>query len=343
MKSHLSLEKEDLGRLGVAGLKDFWSRQLEKRAPSQTDSFPNDEGFDRLLIDGLGLAIEEALNYLMQNAPAFEEFENWILEKNDGHIDPLTIERINCIIGNLPYSQEIIQSIHEIEESEPVLSKADMEFWDENGYVIARNVISKENAKAAEEAVWQFLDMEPGQPESWYQNKIGKGIMTELYHHPTLNKNRISKRVQKAFAQLWKTGDIWGTTDRAGFNPPEKRGWDFPGPRLHWDMNLTPPFQFGVQGILYLCDVTADQGAFSCVPGFHKTLEEWLEGLPAGADPRTEDLSGRARPIAANAGDLIIWHQFLPHGSSPNRANYPRIVQYMAMYPFSASDERQWK
>ena len=38
-------------------------------------------------------------------------------------------------------------------------------------------------------------------------------------------------------------------------------------------------------------------------------------------------------PIAAQAGDLIIWHHALPHDSSPNRASAPRIVQYLNMSP----------
>jgi ectoine hydroxylase-related dioxygenase (phytanoyl-CoA dioxygenase family) len=36
--------------------------------------------------------------------------------------------------------------------------------------------------------------------------------------------------------------------------------------------------------------------------------------------------------IAAKEGDLIIWHQALPHGNSPNRAGFPRLVQYLNMY-----------
>ena len=31
------------------------------------------------------------------------------------------------------------------------------------------------------------------------------------------------------------------TADRAGFNPPERPGWRFPGPHLHWDSSIAPP------------------------------------------------------------------------------------------------------
>jgi ectoine hydroxylase-related dioxygenase (phytanoyl-CoA dioxygenase family) len=121
--------------------------------------------------------------------------------------------------------------------------------------------------------------------------------------------------------------------DQAGFNPPEKPGWKFPGPNLHWDVSLSQPIPFGTQGILYLTDTPGNQGAFTCVPGFHRGLESWLQSLPEGADPRQEDLAALAVPIAGRAGDLVIWHHALPHGSSANCGTQPRVVQYINRRP----------
>ncbi len=132
--------------------------------------------------------------------------------------------------------------------------------------------------------------------------------------------------------------------DQCGFNPPERPGWQFPGPYLHWDASIEPPIPFGVQGILYLTDTAADQGAFQCVPGFHRKIEAWLAGLPPGADPRQQDLAALgAIPIAGKAGDLIVWHQALPHGASPNRAARPRVVQYLKMQPARWDYQAKWK
>ncbi len=342
MKSPPVSESDEAGLLGVAGLKSFWARQLKKRESGRIGQIPGEQKFDRIMIDGLGLALEETVVYLLREAPTFSEFERWVLGKNDGHIDESRIERINRTTEGRPYSEKLQQQLQEIEKADPVLSEEDLKFWDDNGYVIVRDAVTREEAGASEKAVWQFLKMDPDSPDTWYK-PAGKGIMTDLYHHPALNNNRRSKRIHKAFAQLWKTPDLWITTDRAGFNPPEKPGWHFPGPRLHWDMDLTPPFHFGLQGILYLCDVAAEQGAFYCVPGFHKKLETWLEDLPAWVDPREQNLEKMAVPVAARAGDLIIWHQFLPHGSSPNRGNYPRIVQYLTMRLFAQDEAGSWR
>jgi ectoine hydroxylase-related dioxygenase (phytanoyl-CoA dioxygenase family) len=101
----------------------------------------------------------------------------------------------------------------------------------------------------------------------------------------------------------------------------------------------------GLQGILYLTDTAAEQGAFTCVPGFHHRLEQWLADLPPGAEPRQldRDLLDAAIPIAGRAGDLVIWHHALPHGSRPNRTARPRLVQYISMFPTTQRDDRPWR
>jgi hypothetical protein len=38
-------------------------------------------------------------------------------------------------------------------------------------------------------------------------------------------------------------------------------------------------------------------------------------------------------PYTGKAGDLVIWHQFLPHGNSRNESALPRLAQYIAMFP----------
>ena len=49
-----------------------------------------------------------------------------------------------------------------------------------------------------------------------------------------------------------------------------------------------------------------------------------------------------SQPIAGRAGDLIIWHQALPHGSRPNRASRPRLVQYINMRPILIDVQDNW-
>lgn len=335
-------DSKKTGRIEIAHLKRFWSQTIDARNGLQVVKTESENQLNNLVLSSLNLPLEPTIKYLSQNAPAFEEFEKWILERNSGEIDALEIERFNSRFNDQPYGENLQNRIREIEDHEDVLNAEDLRFWEENGYVIVRNVISKEQAKASEEAIWDYLGMNADDDATWYEKPIGKGIMTELYRHTALDENRRSMRIKKAFAQIWKTADLWTTVDRTSFNPPEIESFKFQGPNLHWDMSLAQPHRFGTQGLLYLCDTPAEQGAFSCVPKFHKKLENWLENLPENTNPREVDLTNEAVPIAAGAGDFVIWHQALPHGSSPNRGLYPRIVQYINMFPSDFKENLEW-
>jgi ectoine hydroxylase-related dioxygenase (phytanoyl-CoA dioxygenase family) len=190
--------------------------------------------------------------------------------------------------------------------------------------------VSAASCQAAAEAILAYAGMSLEQPDSWYK----RGLWIPLAHHPALWENRNSPRIHTAFAQIWRRRDLWMNVDVCGVNPPLRPGYHFQGTPLHWDMTLAPPPRFGAQAILYLTDTAANQGAFSCVPGFHRQLEAWLKEIPAGVDPRAlaaRDL--QAVPIEGDAGDLIIWHQALPHGATPNLGTLPRVVQYLTMFP----------
>ncbi len=223
-----------------------------------------------------------------------------------------------------------------------VLDAGAMEFWKENGYVVAPRAVPPENCREAERAVWAFLGMDSEDAETWYPDPPRPGIMVEMYQHQALWNNRQHPRVHRAFADVWGTEKLWVSFDRTSLNPPERPGFAFKGPYLHWDISLDDPSRFMVQGVLYLSDTAANQGAFTCVPGFHRRIAEWLETLSDEDDPRTRmqaEFGHLATPIAGREGDLVIWNSLLPHGSSPNSAERPRIVQYITMTPARDDDE----
>lgn len=317
------------GGLGISHLERFWSRRAGRSAES---SAGEDWVADNTLLAGLRLGLRETFRYLYANNPTLAQFEAWILEKNGGSLDPERMRRLNSALdlGTAPSAIA----------GEPVLTEEDLEFWNQNGYVVLHDAVSREQCQAAALAIYTFLKMDPEQPDSWY----GHDIWVPLLHHPALWANRESPRIHRAFAQLWGRDDLWVTVDQCGMNPPERAGWCFSGQGLHFDVSLESPVPFGVQGILYLTDTAANQGAFRCVPGFHRRIETWLMSLPPGADPRREDLEKfGAVPISGRAGDLIIWHHALPHASSPNRAALPRVVQYIRMMPSRWEYNPRWR
>ena len=224
----------------------------------------------------------------------------------------------------------------------PVLSAEDRAFWEEHGYVVVHDAVSPVNTKAEEAAVWEFLEMDAGDRESWYPDPPRSSIMVEIYQHQALWDNRQIPRVHQAFAEIWDTEQLWVSFDRASMSPPNRPpNWNRTDAGLHWDRNpFNPPAKLGVQGVLYLTDTAANQGAFTCVPGFHHKMDAWLESLPKDADPKQQDLESLgAEPIAGKAGDLIIWHSSLPHGAGPNSADQPRVAQYITMFPAEEESE----
>jgi hypothetical protein len=333
-------EREETGALGVMHLKRYWSRELARRAGVKTAE-PTEQPVDTVMLCGLQAGIHETLSYLMQRVPTFGEFEEWILELNGGAIEPERVARINAAVAGT-----IDPGIPpETGSSEAALTAEDLDFWDRHGYVVLHDAVTPEQCDAAARAIYEFLKVDPADPKTWYANPNGHTIWVALLRHPAFRATRESAQIHAAFAQLWGRTDLWASIDQGGFNPPERPGWRFPGPFLHWDSSIAQPVPFGVQGILYLTDTAADQGAFQCVPGFHRRLTDWLAELPPGTDPRNCQLMDTldAQPIAGRAGDLIIWHHALPHGSSPNRSTRPRVVQYLRMTPSEWEINPVWR
>lgn len=322
----------ETGSLGVFHLKRLWSSVLAVRQGGETPR-NREWHLDRLVIDALGIGLNQTLQYLFQNAPDFAEFEAWIVE-TAGRPDSLLVDRLNADIEGHAHPERIRSWLDSIERSEPVLTADDLARWERDGYVVVRNAVDVDACRAAEKVIWDYLESEPDKPASWYRQSARHGIMVELIQHPALQANRRAPRIHKAFAQLWGTADLWVTADRCGFHPPQTEAYPFPGPDLHWDIDFGRPPVFGTQGILYLTDTPAEQGALTLVPGFLHRLAEWLQGLEPGADPQKQDLHALgSKPVGGLAGDLVIWNQLLPHGSRPNLGARPRIVQYINMYP----------
>ena len=323
----------ETGQLGVYHLKRIWHKsQATLCGQPLAELLPQENQLDSVVLDSIGLGRVEPNHYLFHQQPTFAEFEAWIVNKLGAPPAPDIVAQTNRVVETLlaghwrdyPAGEEI---------HKPVLSPEDMACWQEHGYVVLRQAISRADAQATEQVVWDFLGFSPDQPDQWYQR--GQPFWADLYLHPLLNRNRASERIRKAFAQLWGTESLITCVNRVSFNPPQREGFDHSGPsRLHWDFSLALPLEFDVLGILYLNDVAANQGAFRCVAGFHRQIDAWLAGLPDGANPRDVDMEDAGVvSIAANAGDLVIWNQALPHGSGRNVADVPRIAQYITMYP----------
>lgn len=321
----------------IARLQDL-RRSFVEGAP------PLPEVAQRLLLDTLGLGNREAFAFLAGQRPSQPEFEAWILAVA-GPPDPNLVSRYNAWAGVGEPGAAARAQLEAIDAMPAVLAPDEIAQWERDGYVVLAQAVPRDHADELAALLWDRLRARADDQASWYSAQTD-GIMVGLYRHPAIARARRSARIHKAFAQLWGTADLWAVTDQLGFNPPERAGHAFRGSPLHWDVSLARPIPFGTQGVLYLTDTAADQGAFRCVPGFHRRIDAWLDRMmvhgPGGQDPRAADLSGEAVCVPGRAGDLVIWRQDLPHGASPNRAGLPRLVQYLNFYSPALAVQPEW-
>lgn len=333
-------DSAETGALGVRHLNRYWARMRAARQGVTPPHEPGDRQRDTLIVHGLGVGLEQAMQYLGDGAPDFATFERWIAATGD--VTPERIARLNAALAGDAPPAATQQWLAAIDALPPVLSDDDLAHWRAHGYVVVHDAVPDDTREAAALALWDHLGARADDPDSWYVGN-DHGIMVQIFQHPAFEANRRAPRLHKAFAQLHGTADLWVTTDRVGFNVPERPGFTFRGPDLHWDVSLKQPIPFGTQGILYLTDTPPKQGAFTLVPGFHRWGGDWLASLPPGADPRTQNLHALgSKPIGGRAGDLVIWHHALPHGASANRGARPRLVQYINMFAADYDEREEW-
>lgn len=325
-------------KLGILHLKRYWQKyQLIKSGQLAPDAYQDEWITDTTLLAALGLGLEQTVKHIYNSQESFESFENWVADV----VNPEDVqEKIRA------FNLQILQQTHRVnnDKVEKVLTEEELLFWDENGYLIIRNAVPAEDCEKTVDLICDFIQIKKDDPATWYHPHPAKqGIMVQLFQHPLLDKNRRSDKIRKVYEQLWGRKDIWVNADRVGFNPPETDYWKFPGPGMHWDVSLALPIPFGLQGILYLADTAANQGAFTLVPGFQNKIESWLKNLPEHTNPRNTDIHSLGTlPVAAQAGDFIIWHHALPHGSSPNTSSVPRFVQYINYSPADMEVRDKW-
>ena len=221
------------------------------------------------------------------------------------------------------------------------MGRLKQEHWDhfnENGYMVIENAVPHRLCAATARAIWDFLEMNPDDPDDWYRapHRPGPG-MVEMYQHQAIWDVYQYPPVYEIYKELYGTHRIWAHLDRVNMKPPyrsDRPEWDHKG-MYHWDIDTTNlPVRFCVQGVLYLTDTADNQGSFVCWPGAHKTLID-------PDNPWAPELEiDKFVQIPAKAGSLLIWHSALPHGNGRNTSDKPRLAQYMNFFPAPHSSLR---
>jgi len=269
------------------------------------------------------------------------------MAQNDGHKD---------IPGNPSTATSSKLKLSDRSNGEPlrVLSEADWQSWIQNGYVIIKSAVPKEQVKRTADFLWEFDEKDPSNQETWYaparaemqMKELTNTGMVEVYNHQTLWDNRQMPKVHAAFADIWGTEKLWCTIDRANLNFPLRPGYEYKG-FIHWDYDPETKPQ-NVQGVLALADQTDENmGGFQCIPQLYRTYDTWKLAQPENRDHFKPDTTGfELEKVKLEAGDLLIFNSLQPHGIRPNNSkDKVRIAQYISMMPAEEDNEalRQWR
>ena len=236
-----------------------------------------------------------------------------------------------------------------------VLSVNDWTFWIQNGYIVIKNAVAKEQAKKTANFLWKFEEKNSQDPSTWHsppraemkmKELAGTG-MVEVYNHQYLWENRQERKIYDSFVDIWGTEKLWVTIDRANLNFPIRKNFEYKS-FIHWDYDPDTKPQ-NVQGVLALEDQTdLSMGGFQCIPWLYKNYNLWKKSQPKNRDRFKPDVSGlkdKIVKVPLQAGDLLIFNSTLPHGIRPNYSNKVRIAQYISMVPAEEEnlDLKNWR
>ena len=104
-----------------------------------------------------------------------------------------------------------------------VLSEEDWAFWIENGYIVIKNAISREQAEKTADFIWEFEEKDKNDPSTWYtapraeiemKELAGTG-MVEVYNNQALWDNRQNQKIYEAFVDVWGTEKLFPDSTRS--------------------------------------------------------------------------------------------------------------------------------
>ncbi|MDG2397653.1 MAG: phytanoyl-CoA dioxygenase family protein [Flavobacteriaceae bacterium] len=262
------------------------------------------------------------------------------------------------IPGNPSTAKTSKKTLNKRLNEEPLryLTEEQWDFWIYNGYVVIKNVISKEQADKTASFLWEFEEKNPINKDSWYtppraemkmKELAGTG-MVEVYNHQLLWENRQNQKIYDAFVDIWGSEKLWVSIDRANLNFPLRPGFEYKG-FIHWDYDPKTKPQ-NVQGVLALSDqMDQNMGGFQCIPWLYRNFDQWIKTQKNDHDPFIPDVTGledKIVKVGLEAGDLLIFNSLEPHGIRPNISeDKVRIAQYISMMPSQEEniDLRNWR
>ncbi len=111
MKIVPTISSDITGPLGVAHLPRLWQKMILSEKGLLPDGYDFcGQGYDQMVLDGLGLDRAETLAFL-KTVPSYFAFEKWILGKKGGKLDAAAVEKLNAAIRGYNHADDVRKGI----------------------------------------------------------------------------------------------------------------------------------------------------------------------------------------------------------------------------------------
>lgn len=230
--------------------------------------------------------------------------------------------------------------------STPVLTDEQLAQFDEQGFVIIKGAVSREEAEQYRRQILSLIPPTLEIPTSWgaHDGRI-KPMATpdsHTYDTPELLPLMTNPKLYGAACQLLGSSALRVMDGSIGITLRNAAHGDHPlSQTLHLDAsvpNTADDFTFEQQelqvgGCYYLTDVEPNGGGIHVVPGGHKIVEQ--EARAAGGGGRHLHQNWKqikhleSVEVTGEAGDFALLHHLMPHGASHNRNATTRVAYFV--------------
>lgn len=221
-----------------------------------------------------------------------------------------------------------------------MLSPDEKRFYDDNGYILIRGLLSPEEAahyRAETHALSERLSAHKTEDATWgaaraavaeAKETVIKHCHNVQFYSAAFTKLLVDDRLTSIASSIIGSPNVQLHHTKMFIKPPEK-GSPFP---MHQDAPYFPHDRHSmIAAILHFDDAPIEKGCVRVVPGSHKlgVLDHSSEGgwhLPFSEYPIES-----AVPLEAKAGDVLFFSYLTIHGSGINVSNEARTTLLVQM------------
>ncbi len=100
------------GPLGVLHLPRLWQKSSLAAVGKLHADYPGcGQGYDQMVLDGLGLDRAEFLAFIADQKPSYPQTEAWVLQKKGGQLDQAAVDALNAAIIGYNHTDDVRTSI----------------------------------------------------------------------------------------------------------------------------------------------------------------------------------------------------------------------------------------